>query len=151
MIETIKTEAEISQCAEIMISSEPWLRLGTTFAEAVATLKDPDNHTYIANTKEGPAGFVTITLKGSLPGYIKRIAVKEEYRSTHIGEKLMQFAEELIFPITKNVFLCVSDFNYGAVRFYNRLGYEKIGEIKDYISPGSSEIIMRKTKGPLKM
>jgi len=126
------------------------MKLGTTMDEAVSVLKHPDNDTFIYIVGNGLAGFVTYTMKGSLPGYIKRIAVKEKYRSMGIGEKLMYFAEQKILPHTNNVFLCVSDFNTGAISFYERIGYSKIGEIKDYIIAGSSEVIMRKTAGPIK-
>jgi len=32
---------------------------------------------------------------------------------------------------------------------YERLGYEVVGELKDYIVPGHSEMLLRKTIGPL--
>jgi len=48
-----------------------------------------------------------------------------------------------------NVFLCVSSFNQGALRFYEREGYEKVGELRGYIIPEHSEFIMRKRQGPL--
>lgn len=46
-----------------------------------------------------------------------------------------------------NVFLCVSSFNPDARRPYQRLGYEYIGELKDFIVTGHSELIYRKTRG----
>jgi len=61
----------------------------------------------------------------------------------------MCYAEERIFLETPNVFLLVSSFNTGARNLYQRLGYEEIGEFKDFIVRGHSEILMRKTKGPL--
>ena len=61
----------------------------------------------------------------------------------------MAFAEKRIFSETPNVFVCVSSFNKGAQRFYERLGYEVIGELRDYIISGHSEILLRKTIAPL--
>jgi ribosomal protein S18 acetylase RimI-like enzyme len=61
----------------------------------------------------------------------------------------MAFAEERIFQEVPNVFLCVSSFNQEAQRFYARLGYEQVGELKDYVVRGHSEFLMRKTIGPL--
>ena len=72
-----------------------------------------------------------------------------ERRKQGIGSKLMAFAEERIFREAPNVFLCVSSFNKEAQRFYIRLGYEQIGELKDYVVKGHSELLMRKTTGPL--
>jgi len=47
-----------------------------------------------------------------------------------------------------NCFLCVSSFNTNAQRLYARLGYQRIGELTDFIIPGAGEILMRKTLGP---
>jgi ribosomal protein S18 acetylase RimI-like enzyme len=44
---------------------------------------------------------------------------------------------------------CVSSFNHGARRLYERLGYHVVGELTDYIVEGYSEILLRKTRGPL--
>ena len=64
------------------------------------------------------------------------------------GTQLVEFAEQQIFRESPNVFLCVSAFNARARQFYARLGYESIGELKDYVVAGQSEILMRKTIGP---
>ena len=45
--------------------------------------------------------------------------------------------------------MCVSSFNTEAQKLYLRLGYEIVGELKDYIVAGYSEILLRKTIGPL--
>lgn len=151
IITRLNSTQEGNACAGIMIVSEPWITFRTTFDDALSVINDPDNETYIYKLSDGNvAGFITLTFKGSLPGYVKRIAVSGEHRSLGIGKKLMIFAEKKIFPRTKNVFLCVSDFNRGAIDFYLNLGYEKIGEIKDYLVKGKIEFIMRKTEGPLK-
>lgn len=151
IITPLDSARDSTACAAIMIASEPWITFRTTFDDALAVINDPDNETFVYKLSDGTVtGFVTITFKGSLPGYIKRIAVSGEHRSAGIGRELMIFAEKKILPRTRNVFLCVSDFNRGAIDFYLNLGYEKIGEIKDYLVNGKHEFIMRKTAGPLK-
>ena len=66
-----------------------------------------------------------------------------------IGGALVRFVEERILRDTPNVFLCVSSFNEGAKRFYERLGYEVVGELRDMLIPGHSEILMRRSTGPI--
>jgi ribosomal protein S18 acetylase RimI-like enzyme len=44
----------------------------------------------------------------------------------------------------------VSSFNPRARELYERLGYEFIGELKDYLVRGHSELLMRKTIGPIR-
>jgi ribosomal protein S18 acetylase RimI-like enzyme len=45
--------------------------------------------------------------------------------------------------------MCVSSFNKKAQQLYRRLGYKKIGVLKNFIVPGHDEILLRKTLGPL--
>ena len=59
----------------------------------------------------------------------------------------MRFAEARIFRESPNVFLCVSSFNPRARALYKRLGYARVGELPDYLIPGHSEVIFRKTIG----
>jgi ribosomal protein S18 acetylase RimI-like enzyme len=61
----------------------------------------------------------------------------------------VEFAERRILQVSPNVFMCVSSFNHGARRLYQRLGYQVIGELPDYLVRGHSEILLRKTTGPL--
>ena len=77
------------------------------------------------------------------------ILVHPDRRGRGLGSKLVEFAEQRIRRESPNVFLCVSSFNHGARRLYARLGYQTIGELTDYIVPGHSEILLRKTLGPL--
>jgi ribosomal protein S18 acetylase RimI-like enzyme len=100
---------------------------------------------YIAHINEKPCGALVIHRRGlaSSP-YVKSIVVSDEYRSHGVGAILMEFAENLFRNDAKHIFLCVSSFNSRARAFYERLGYEAVGELKDYIIEGESEIIMHK-------
>ena len=77
-------------------------------------------------------------------------SLSEEARGRGVGTRLVEFAERRIFSETPNVFLCVSSFNPRARALYERLGYELIGELKDYLIEGASEFLMRKTIGPIR-
>ena len=63
-------------------------------------------------------------------------------------EALLARAEKKIFKKAPNVFLCVSAFNGGAQRFYRRLGYARVGVLKDFVVRGQDEILLRKTIAP---
>jgi ribosomal protein S18 acetylase RimI-like enzyme len=43
--------------------------------------------------------------------------------------------------------LCVSSFNTGAKRLYERLGYEFVGTLTNYLVEGHDELLYRKTSG----
>ena len=149
-IRKLRHPDEAKQCARFMADSEPWITLRRTYKDCLRILKDPSKEIYLATVKGEIVGFVIFLMRGPLVGYIQTVAVKPEQRNKGIGSKLLEFAEEKIFARTPNVFMCVSSFNQKAQRLYQRLGYEVIGELKDYIVPGHSEILLRKTTGPIR-
>jgi ribosomal-protein-alanine N-acetyltransferase len=61
----------------------------------------------------------------------------------------MDYVEKRILNETPNVFICVSSFNERVQKLYERRGYEVVGELKNWIVPGHSEILLRKTIGLL--
>ncbi len=142
-------EEEIVKCAELMSGSEPWKTLQRSFQDSLKHLNDPDKEVYVSIYDEEFAGFMIIQMKGSFTGYLQTIGIKQELRSRGIGKKMIDYAEQRILKDSPNVFLCVSSFNDRAKRLYMKLGYSVIGEIKDYIVEGHSEILMRKTIAPI--
>jgi ribosomal protein S18 acetylase RimI-like enzyme len=103
----------------------------------------------MATVNDQIVGVLILHLAGPLNGYVQTIAVHPDWRCRGIGTQMMQFAEERIFRQSPNAFLCVSSFNQHAQKLYERLGYQRVGELPDFLVPGVSEILMRKTRGPL--
>ncbi len=142
LIRPLQKPEESRICAEWMTNSEPWITLRTTYENGLKALTDPSRDVYVACHKDTTAGFVILELQGPFSGYLRTICVAPEYRNLGIGRKLIAFAEERIFRDSPNVFLCVSSFNTRAQKFYARLGYERVGELKDYVVKGHAEILM---------
>ena len=133
-----------------MATSEPWLTLGRGFDESLALVQDPSREVWVAYDGTLFRGFVILNLHGPFVGYIQTIAISEDARGGGVGSELLRFAEERIFREFANVFLCVSSFNPRARALYERSGYETIGEIRDFLVRGHSEILMRKTIAPIR-
>jgi len=149
-IRPIATQREVEACAQVMSSSEPWVTLKRDFDESLVVLADPSKEIYVADVDDALAGFIILDMRGAFVGYIKTVCVFPRWRSHGLGSRLIEFAEERIFRQTPNVFMCVSSFNEKAFELYQRLGYEKIGELKDFIVAGYSEFLLRKTVGPIR-
>lgn len=141
---------ETRRCAEMMCSTEPWITIGRTLEESLALLRDETREIYVAEESGVIRGFIILNMRGAFVGYIQTVCVDSNLRGSGIGTRLVEFAERRIFAETPNVFLCVSSFNPRARALYERLGYELIGELKDYLIRGASELLMRKTIGPLR-
>lgn len=149
-IRRLQHEDEARQCAKLMATSEPWMTLRRTYENSLKMLSHPSREVYVALVKDEIVGFMVLIMSGALVGYIQTVGVMPEWRNKGIGSKLLKFAEDMIFTKASNVFMCVSSFNKKAQELYKRLGYETIGELKDYIVPGHSEILLRKTIAPIR-
>lgn len=148
-IRRLRNVNEAKICARLMAGNEPWITLKRDYATALEIIKDSKREVYVALRRGEIVGFIVIILHGAIIGYIQSICVADEWRNRGVGSRLMAYAEKCIFSKTPNVFICVSSFNKAAQKLYERLGYKVIGELKDYIVSGHSEILMRKTIGSL--
>ncbi len=148
-ITRLTTDAEAEACARLMAESEPWLTLGRSYQASLSIVQDPSREVYIARDENGVAGFLILCMLGAFVGYIQTIAIQPDRRGQGLGSRLIDFAERRILAESPNVFMCVSSFNHDARRLYQRLGYHVVGELTDYIVQGHSEILLRKTTGPL--
>jgi ribosomal-protein-alanine N-acetyltransferase len=148
-IRRLQGSDEAHVCAQLMADSEPWITLRRTYDESIAMLNDPVREVYVGIVEDDVVGFLVLRMDGAFVGYIQTLAVVPRWRGRGVGSRLIAYAEARIFRESPNVFINASSFNPGAQRLYERLGYEVVGEFKDYIVPGHSEVLLRKTIGPL--
>jgi [ribosomal protein S18]-alanine N-acetyltransferase len=149
-IRKIVQPGEAEACARMMAASEPWITLRRDYETLLRIVSNPAREVYVAvDGSREIAGFIMLNMQGAFIGYIQSICIAPGWRNKGIGSRLMAFAEKRIFRETPNVFICVSSFNPNAKRLYERLGYEVVGELKEYIVSGHSEILLRKTIAPL--
>ena len=148
-LRNLKDIAEAETCARMMASSEPWITLRRDYAASLKTITEPTKEVYVAVMEGEIVAFAILNMNGAFVGYIQSVCTAPHWRGKGIGSQLMAYVEERIFSDVPNAFICVSSFNEGARRLYERLGYEVIGELKDFIIAGYSEILMRKTIAPL--
>ncbi len=133
-------------CAGVMASSEPWTTMGRDFAACAAVLARPGTELFIArHAASGQrAGFILLAPFG-LAGspYIATFAVAAAARGCGVGAQLLRFAERQ-FAGRRHLFLLVTSFNQRAQALYRRHGFECVGELKNYVVPGCSELIFHK-------
>ena len=144
-----KETADLEWCAQLMAANEPWITLQRSYENSIPLLQDPLSEVYLFKKEKERLGFIMLKLKGSFTGYIQTIVISEAARGQGLGEAAIRYAEEIIFSVSPNAFICVSSFNHRARKLYLRLGYEQVGILKDYVISGYDEIFMRKTRGSL--
>jgi ribosomal protein S18 acetylase RimI-like enzyme len=146
-VEPLDRNSGAAECADMMATSEPWLTLGLSRETALAVLMDPAKEVHAIRDSKGVAGFFVIDMRGLLRGYVQILCVRVDCRRRGLGSGLLRWAEERIFRDSPNVFICVSSFNAGARRLYERLGFELAGTLRELLVPGHDELLLRKTRG----
>lgn len=148
-------EDDVEACAAIMSGLPLWRAYGVTTREARETFTTALRgaaEVRVAEDAGRVLGFVEYLVRGTFghSGYVWAVGVARDAQGRGVGGRLMDAAEARIFEAGPNVFLLVGASNAGAQRFYERRGYRRIGEIPDYVRPGLTEILYRKTQGPIR-
>ncbi|MBM3469961.1 MAG: GNAT family N-acetyltransferase [Armatimonadetes bacterium] len=155
---------DIEACAQIVAGERLWQRYGLTLQRARRVLRRAQASRRrggaparavgdLAVASEGGRvlGFIWFHRTGTFrhSGYIQWVAVAPTARGRGVGSGLMRYAEERILKKGPNVLLLVAAFNSRAQAFYKKLGYARVGAIPDYMVRGVTELLYRKTKGPV--
>ena len=143
-------EKHIIACTNILQSTEIGAVYFSNYEKTVALLSHAlaQQELFVAlNDHEECLGFMYFMSNGvfgSYP-YLHIIPVKEEYRNLGIGKQLIKYFEENSsdYSSTKH-FLTVDDFNPKAKKLYESLGYQCVGELKDFYKNGITSYIMMK-------
>jgi len=127
-----------------MAGSEPWITLRRGLDGCREALRRPGCELFVARKRGLPVGFLLIHPYGCAGSpYIASVGVADNARSRGIGSQLVAFAERQMTG-RRFIFLCVSSFNRRAQELYSRLGYERVGEIPNYVIDGHSELLLCK-------
>lgn len=78
--------------------------------------------------------------------YLRLLIVSREATGGGVGGRLMDAVENEVFKHTTDFFALVNTENDGAQRFYERRGYERVGQLSDYVGSGLNEFIYRKRR-----
>ena len=148
-IEVTKEPITLNACAEMMSLTEPWITLQRDLSACRESLLGDYKEVYVTRRNRELLGFIVLQMHGAFKGYIQSVCVTQEAQGAGIGTSMIQIAEKRIFLVSPNVFMLVSSFNTKAADLYFRLGYEKIGTLKNYAIDGYDEILLRKTIGSL--
>jgi ribosomal-protein-alanine N-acetyltransferase len=131
-------------CARLMASIDPWVTLGRKYEDCLVRCTHPEYTLLVARDSGERCGFILLHPRGVAGSpYIASVAVAPQYQGRSIGSELVAEAEHY-FPGARHIFLCVSSFNTQARKLYERLGFQRVGELEDYVITGASEILMHK-------
>lgn len=148
-IEFTTNAQDHAACATIMVQTDPWITLGMDYEQCLKAFDGTFKEIFVMKKGMEIIGFVIMQTQGSFKGYIQTIAINSTGRGQGHGTQLLQFCEERILQYSPNIFICVSSFNHGAIQLYTKFGFELVGELKDFVKHGFTELLLRKTVGPV--
>src|SRR5262245_50479079 len=105
---------------------------------------------WVATVETEVCGLAVVRSPFRAGDYLELFAVAEAARGRGVGATLLRHVEAVAFARARNLFVCVSDFNDRARRFYARHGYAHVGALPDLLVRGSAELLLRKTAGPVR-
>ncbi|MCL6446005.1 MAG: GNAT family N-acetyltransferase [Alicyclobacillus sp.] len=102
----------------------------------------PSELPHAAGVTETIQGFIVFdTLTFGHSGYIQLLGVRRGETGRGIGDRLVRWAHKCMLETTHRSFLLCTATNFQAQRFYQRVGYQKVGELPDWLKPGVTEYI----------
>jgi len=139
------TEEDVSELAEIEREcfSSPWTEDGLR-----EELTNPTAHFLVCKTKNKVLGYIGVN-EVCDEAYIDNIAVRGEYRRLYIANRIMEKAQSDSFLRGCSfISLEVRKSNASAIALYKKLGYNTVGERKNfYTNPSEDALIMTLYKG----
>jgi [ribosomal protein S18]-alanine N-acetyltransferase len=142
---SVAERLSLSECTRLMDGSDPWAKLGYTKSHFRIIARNSQQAENVKVTiRKRTVAFTSFKYGFMRGAYMSLLVVDPEHRHTGVGNALMDYAEDLIFARTKNVFLCVASFNFSAQKFFTHRGYRRVGVLHRLIVDGHDEILFRK-------
>ena len=138
----------LKDCERLVIGSEPFKTFGFNKKSCQRIVNGiKSSNLLVAKSGRHILGYAIYTTSFLNGYYLKQIVVDPDFRGVGLGKKLMKSLESETFKNRKVLYLCVSDFNRSAQKFYKSMGYKRVGVLRDYFLKGYHEILLCKTKG----
>jgi len=91
------------------------------------------------------AGAVGLRVDWLLGPYIQFLGVLSEHHGKGIGCLVMEWVEREARRLSaRNVWVAASDFNSGALRFYERHGFSRVADLPGLVRDDRTEVLLRK-------
>ena len=102
----------------------------------------------LATDERGPAGVCWFLARGTFGtgAYLRTLALREDRQGSGLGARLLEAYEAACAQPSGGYFLLTSDFNEGAQRFYQRHGYQPVGQLPGFAVPGVTERVYWKPR-----
>jgi diamine N-acetyltransferase len=140
-------DANIASLAADISRLGPWAFYGRTPLQLAERLRGSDDgiQRYQLVCGSQVAGAIAIWREWLIGPNLQMLAVREDFQRIGAGGAVLRWFEaEARLHERRNIWLCVSGFNTGAIKFYERHGFVAATVIDNLLQSGVDELLMRK-------
>ena len=129
---------------------EPWMSLGYSDKTLSGFLRRAAAGGQVlfarAPGARRPLGVLVLQPGVLLGDFVALLAVRPDVAGQGVGRVLMEHADSRTFGVRRWLFVSADAGNDGALRFYRKLGFVRVGRLPDLVRDGHTEILLRKRK-----
>ena len=136
----------LNHCLSLVAATPLLQRYGFSRPKAMLQLakaaKDPSHDLVVVEKNKRVEGFAWVICNGVFgrSAYLKLIIVAPDAQGRGVGRLLMRKVEKRHLK-PNGLFLLATSTNRRARKFYEKLGYRKVGELPDFVKKGFKEVI----------
>jgi ribosomal protein S18 acetylase RimI-like enzyme len=126
---------------------DPWATHGYPPSRLAAYLADdePNAPRFALKAGDEIAGGIGLRLNWLRGPYLQFLGILPAFQRRRLGRLVLDWIEqEARADNVRNVWVCASDFNEGAIAFYERTGFVRVANLEDLVSDGRAEVLLRK-------
>jgi diamine N-acetyltransferase len=138
---------EPQRLGPLLAAMEPWSRYPFRGDALAAYLSGIERGAprYAIMAGNDVAGAVCIRLNWLRGPYLQFLGILPAYQKMKLGSAVLQWLErEARHNSEKNIWVCASDFNDGALRFYERNGFQRTALLEGLVTDTTAEVLLRK-------
>ena len=138
--------ADADVLGALLAGIDPWKAHGRTAAVMADRFRrdDPSAGRFAIRAEGEIVGAVVVRFPFLRGAYLETLGLAETARGRGIGRAIIEWMEQEIAGEAANLWLCVTDWNEAARRFYRANGFSEVGLLPDLSVEGMTEVFMRK-------
>ena len=140
------TPADADLLGAGLAAIDPWRRANFTDAALTGYLarRDPGGNRFAIHAEGALAGAVAIREPWLRGPYLEFLGLLPQAQGRGIGAAVMRWFEAQAPASASSLWVLCSDFNTGALAFYERHGFGQVAALDGLIGEGFNEILLRK-------
>jgi ribosomal protein S18 acetylase RimI-like enzyme len=140
------TVADATNLSDALASMSPWKELGMEAVTLNAYLLKEDASLLKLSIRVSDclAGVLMLRIPWLRGPYLELFCVLPKYQGSGIGRSALKHIMNRASKKYPNIWVCASEFNDSALRFYEHQGFTRICVIDELVTPNHNEILLRR-------